>query len=94
MGYSNSQEVTFSVLSGGGRASFTELWERMKYFGNDGFGEGISGRAKYVGGASQHRGTGTLAIMSFNVEYDLDEDLEAIKRELEKALTTEHSGVL
>jgi hypothetical protein len=62
-------------------------------FGDFG-GEGISGRAKYVGGGASHRGTGTLAILNFSVEYYSDDDFKAIEENIRKALGTEHSGVL
>lgn len=93
MDYKNSTEVCFTVLSGGGSICYAELHDKMSFFGNGGF-EGISGRAKYVGGGAQHRGTGSLGMMVFNVEYDSDDDLKAIKRELRNALDTEHSGAL
>lgn len=91
--YAHSEELGFAVLAGGGMDFYAGFIEGIRNFGDDCL-EGVSGRAKYIGGGSQHRGTGSLSHLFFRIEYDMPDDMEAIKERIKRALTTEHGGVL
>lgn len=95
MGYIHSKDLELPpVLADGGYESYLTLDRRLRELEEQGFGDGISGKMDYHGHHADHQGLASLISFSIRAEYDSDDDLKAMVRKIDEALTTEHSRVL
>ncbi len=95
MDYKFSKDLDLPpVLADGGIDSYHIINQRLRELEETGFGDGISGRIDYHGHHADCQGLASLISFSIRAEFDSDDDLNAMVRKIDEALTTEHSRVL